>query len=161
MLIPMKSVWHSGWKGDVVADTLLDRLTVPFDRNRNAGQTREFREEAEKPAGILRNLELILSSRAARRQHPAELAELELSALTSGVVRPAPIHDVSPDRLAAYLADVIRRCEPRLTSIEVSVLPETVGFRQALHLTAKLAKTDEYLSTVLTIKDAGISAATE
>jgi type VI secretion system protein ImpF len=86
---------------------------------------------------VRRDMESLLNSRRRRRPLPANLNELPTSILSYGIPDPASGAYAVPDLRAALVRDIestIRRFEPRLTKVVVSLVGEDEGFGETLRM---------------------------
>jgi type VI secretion system protein ImpF len=86
---------------------------------------------------VRRDMESLLNSRRRRRPLPSNLNELPTSILSYGIPDPASGAYAVPDLRAALVRDIestIRRFEPRLTKVVVSLVGEDEGFGETLRM---------------------------
>jgi type VI secretion system protein ImpF len=88
-------------------------------------------------AAVRRDLEAVLNARRRRRPLPPELAELLTSPVNYGIPDPTSGAYAVPERREALAREVeltIRRLEPRLTSVSVSLVGEEEDLGGAMRL---------------------------
>jgi type VI secretion system protein ImpF len=129
--------------GSRIAISVLDRLLdlEPADlRDTPLGRTAAL---SVLKRAVQRDLEWLLNTRNSLADLPAEFVEAGQSVLTYGLTDFGALNPVNPrdqDRVRQYVERTIREFEPRLRSVNLTVLPGPAGERALrLRLDAHLA----------------------
>ncbi len=116
---------------------LLDRLMDADPGAPEAGLLSASDALARLHQAVRRDLEALLNARRRRLPLPALLPELSHSIANYGIPDPTSGAYSLPDLRAELVREVeatIRRCEPRLTKISVSLVGRPDGLSRSLHL---------------------------
>lgn len=116
---------------------LLDRLLNADDDDHASHAPSAPYALARLHAAVRRDMECLLNARRRRRPLPRLLAELPTSLVNYGIPDPASGTYSVPELRAGLLREVeatIRRFEPRLMSISVTLAKQDNGFGGTLHL---------------------------